>query len=107
MNVWLVLLTAGLITFGLRLSFIALFGRLSVPSWLTRALRYVPPAVLSAIIFPDVLLPGGSLDLSPLNPRLLAALVAALVAWRTRSLALTIVVGMGILLFLQWALGAW
>jgi branched-subunit amino acid transport protein len=106
-NVWLVLITAGLITFGLRLSFIALFGRLSVPDWLTRALRFVPPAVLSAIIFPEVLLPGGELDLSPLNPRLLAALAASLVAWRTRSLALTIVVGMGILLFLMWAQGVW
>ena len=44
----------------------------------------------------------GAADLSPLsNPEFLAAVVATLVAWRTRSVAATIVIGMGALWFLQ------
>jgi branched-subunit amino acid transport protein len=64
-------------------------------------LRYVPPAVLSAIIFPELLMPGGTLTIGWGNVRLFAGLAAALVAWRTRNVLLTIVVGMGVLYLLQ------
>jgi len=50
MNIWVVMLAAGLLTFGMRLSFIYLFGRFEIPETIRRALRFVPPAVLSAII---------------------------------------------------------
>jgi len=101
MNIWLTMLIAGLLTFAIRFSFIALLGRLNVSERFTRALRFVPPAVLSAIIFPEVLMPEGSLDLSLGNFRLLAGLLAALVAWRTRSVVLSIAAGMAALLILQ------
>lgn len=97
---WLIILFSGLLTYGIRVSFIALHGRWQPPPLFTRALRYVPPAVLSAIILPEIFLPGGAANLSLLNPRLLAGILAVLVAWRTRSTFLTIVVGMvGLYLF--------
>lgn len=105
LNIWLVMFLAGLITYAIRLSFILLFGRMEVPERVQRALRFVPPAVLSAIIFPEVLMPGGSLDISPGNPRLLAGLLAALVAWRTKNVLLTLIVGMAALLLLNAVLG--
>jgi branched-subunit amino acid transport protein len=101
MNIWLVLLITGMITYGIRLSFILLYGKRKMPYRLEQGLRYVPPAVLSAIIFPELLLPGGELNLSPSNPRLLAGILAALIAWRTKNVLLTIVVGMVVLLVLQ------
>lgn len=103
-TLWLTLLGMGAITYAIRLSFILLWGRVAVPSWVQRALRFVPPAVLSAIIFPEVLRPAGAWDLSPINPRLLAALIAALIAWRTRSALLTIVAGMAVLFLAQYLL---
>lgn len=105
MNIWLILFVTGLITYGIRLSLIVLYGKQDMPVRLQAALRYVPPAVLSAIIFPEVMLPGGSLDLSPANLRLLAGGLAALVAWRTKNVFLTIVVGMVTLLILQYLFG--
>lgn len=105
MNIWLILFVTGLITYGIRLSSIVLYGKQDMPVRLQAALRYVPPAVLSAIIFPEVMLPGGSLDLSPANLRLLAGGLAALVAWRTKNVFLTIVVGMVTLLVLQYLFG--
>ena len=106
MTVWLTLLLVGLGTYTTRLSFILLFGRREIPAVVRRALRFVPPAVLTAIIFPELLLPGGEFDLSLGNERLLAGLVAALIAWRSKNILLTIVAGMAILLLLL-AAGGW
>ena len=64
MNIWLVMLLGGLITFGMRFSLIYLFGKFEIPETLRKALHYVPPAVLSAIIFPELLIRNGTLDLS-------------------------------------------
>jgi branched-subunit amino acid transport protein len=102
MRLWLILLAAGVLTYAMRLSFILLWGKIEVPVWLQRALRFVPPAVLTAIIFPELFLPGGELDLTPGNARLIAGTLAALVAWRTRNIVLTILVGMGALLLIQY-----
>ncbi len=94
MSPWLILLGMGVVTYLTRLSLIALFGRLAVPPIIERALRFVPPAVLSAIIFPELLRPAGAFDLSLGNVRLLAGILAILVAWRTRNVLLTIGAGM-------------
>lgn len=96
MNIWLIMLPLGLLTFLTRLSFIALHNRWTPPELFRRALHYVPVAVLTAIIVPELVMHTGSLDLSPLNPRLLAGAVAIFVAWRTKNTVLTIVIGMGV-----------
>lgn len=101
MNLWWIMLAGGLLTFGTRLSFILLLDRLTPPAWLYRGLRFVPVAVLTAIIIPELLLRSGSLDISFSNHRLLAGLLAALVAWRTHSALLTILIGMAALLALS------
>src|SRR5512143_974853 len=104
MTLWLIFLAAGLLTYAMRLSFILLWGKIDVPVWLQRALRFVPPAVLTAIFIPELFMPGGRLDLSPGNTRLIAGTLAALVAWRTRNIVLSILVGMGALLLIQYIL---
>ena len=60
---------------------------------LQRTLGFVPLAVLPATIFPELLQPGGSLDVSSGNERLLAGLAATAVAWRTKNVLWTIVIG--------------
>jgi branched-subunit amino acid transport protein len=100
-NFWLTMLAMGLITYGIRLSMILLLGRIALPDAVQRALRLVPPAVLSAIIFPEILRPAGAWGISSGNPRLLAGLIAAAVAWRTKNALLTIGVGMAALWILQ------
>jgi branched chain amino acid efflux pump len=105
MSFWLVMVIAGLTTYAIRLSFIVLIGRREVPPLARRALRFIPPAVLTAILVPEILMPTGALDLSFSNERLLAGLAAALVAWKTKNAVLTVVVGMGVLWGLR-ALGS-
>jgi branched-subunit amino acid transport protein len=101
MNIFLILLLGGLLTFGIRMSFIFLLGRLSIPATVRRALRFVPPAVLSAMIAPALILPGGAPDLSWGNVRLWAGVIAILVAWRTKNTLLTILSGMAALALLM------
>lgn len=101
---WLIILLAGVMTYAIRLSFIALSGRWHAPLWFVRALRYVPPAVLSAIILPELLVMDGQVVLSPLNPRLLAGLAAIVLAWRSRNVFLTIAGGMLLLYLFQFLL---
>jgi branched-subunit amino acid transport protein len=100
-NIWLAMLFGGLITFGMRFSFIYLFGRLHVPETLRKALHYVPPAVLSAIIFPEIFLQDRQLDLSLDNHRLLAGLAAVVVAYLTKNTLVTILAGMLALFLIQ------
>jgi branched-subunit amino acid transport protein len=95
------MLLGGLITFGMRFSLIYLFGRFQIPEAMRRALHYVPPAVLSAIVFPELFLHEGTLDVSLANTRLLAGLIAILVAWITRNTLITILTGMLALFLLQ------
>jgi len=104
-NIWLVMIVGGLITFGMRFSLIYLFGRFQVPETMRRALHYVPPAVLSAIIFPELFLRDGHWALSLDNYRLLAGLAAILVAWFSKNTLITIIVGMVVLFLLQFFLG--
>jgi branched-subunit amino acid transport protein len=96
-STWLIILGMGLVTYAIRLSLIALLGHMDVPPLVRRGLRFVPPAVLSAIIFPELLRPAGALDVSLGNVRLLAGILARLVAWRTKNILLTIAVGMAAL----------
>jgi branched-subunit amino acid transport protein len=103
-DIWWVMIALGLLTFLTRLSFIGLFHRWQTPDLVKRALRYVPVAALTAIIVPELLMPGGVLNLSLLNPRLLAGLLAIFIAVRTRSITWTIAVGMAAFWLLRWLL---
>jgi branched-subunit amino acid transport protein len=103
-NIWLVLLLGGLITFGMRFWLIYLFGKFEVPELIRKALHYVPPAVLSAIIFPELFLRAGALNITLDNYRLLAGVVAVLVAWFSKNTLITIIAGMMALFLLQFFL---
>ncbi len=105
MSIWITIIIAGLLTYATRLSFIFLLDRINVPDWFRRGLRFVPVAVLSAIILPELTSPNGTLFLSWRNPQLLAGAVAILVAWWTKNVLLTILVGMAALVVFQLVLG--
>jgi branched-subunit amino acid transport protein len=96
-----VIIVVGLGTYLTRLSFVAAFARSGVPDWMATPLRYVAPAVLAAIVAPAVIAPEGVMDVTMANPKLLAGVIALLVALRTKSVSLTIVVGMASLWALQ------
>lgn len=93
----LIFLGMGLATYFTRYVMIAALGeeeslgKTEAPSLLRRWLRYVPPAVLAALIAPEVLAPQGRLEI---GLPFWAALVGGVVAWRTRSGLWTVLAGM-------------
>jgi len=94
--------SVGIGTYLLRLSFVAIVGRRSMPDWALVPIRYVAPAVLAALVAPAVLFHDGMLDVAPAsNPRAIAALIAVLVAWKTKNVAVVIVAGMSVVWLLQ------
>jgi branched-subunit amino acid transport protein len=101
MNIWIIMIILGLLTFATRLSFIVLLERINLPRNFQRALRFVPIAVLSAIIAPELGYTNNVLAVSPTNPRLLAGLIATFVAYKTKSVIWTISIGMAIFWLLQ------
>ena len=99
-RIWLAILVSGAGTYAMRASFLGFAHRMAtVPPGLARALRQIPPAVLAAIILPALVRPEGHLEL--LQPRLLAGILAGLVAWRTRNVGLTLIIGIGVVAGLQ------
>lgn len=115
-TVWLVIAVAGVGTFTIRASFLFLLGQVDgIPPRAERALRFVPAAVLAALVVPSFLqVDGGPLAAAPTladaiaaftGPKFLAGTVAAAVAYRTESILATIVVGLAALLGLELLLG--
>lgn len=104
MNLWLLMVLIGLITFSFRSSLILTAGRIALPKTFERGLRYVPPAVLMALIVPQFLTLDGQLAIAPTNERLIAGLIAGTVAWFTKSMLATIATGMLALWLLQYLL---
>lgn len=99
-RIWPAIVLSGAGTYAMRASFLAFAHRMAtVPPALARVLRQIPPAALAAILAPALLRPDGHLDL--LQPTLLAGLVAAGVAWKTRNMGVTVVVGIALLAALQ------
>lgn len=97
-----------LVTFGIRYSMFVVAGRYEFPTGVVNALRFVPPAVLTAIIVPAVLIPTGeSIDISLSNAYLVGALAAMALSWFTRNLLLTIVIGMAAFWGWSWLLLLW
>lgn len=81
-------------TFVFRFSFIYLYGKFQLPEWVKKAMPFVPQAVLSALIFPAIIIKENMAWISPQNPRLVAGVIAMLIAWKTKSAILTIVIGL-------------
>jgi branched-subunit amino acid transport protein len=91
---------AGIGTYAMRASFLVFADRLvDVPPGIQRLLRQIPPAALASIVVPALLRPEGNIDVT--HPRLAAGILAALVAWKTRNIALTLVVGMAVVMLLD------
>lgn len=98
--VWPIILSLGLTTYLIRFSFLGLLGERRPAPLVETLLRYVPTAVIPALIAPMVMFPaatGGAID----PARLLAAGAAFAVGAAARSIPGAIIAGMGSLWGLQ------
>jgi len=98
---WLAVAGGMLVTFGVRVSFFALPHQDRLPPLFRRGLRFVPSAVLGALLASMLADPVAEFGLVGAWPRLAAASLAALAGWRTKNTWVTIGLGMAALWLLQ------
>ena len=102
-----VYLIAGMfcVTFSIRYGLLLLSSRIRFSPGMQRALNYVPPAVLTAIIVPMALIPDGqNLQVSIANPYLVGTVLTVIIGWFSKNLMITIVGGMAVFGICQWVL---
>jgi branched-subunit amino acid transport protein len=96
LTLWAVIVIVGALNYLSRLSFIAFFAQRQMPPLLARALRYVPAAMLTALVLPMVVV-GTPSAATIASPRVIAALVAGVVGYFTHNTLATMSVGMAVL----------
>ena len=101
--IWLVMFVGGIFTFGTRFVMLSGWVAHGLPRWLIDALAFVPIAVLTAILLPAVLIDPATQQIIVIgNKRIVAAVVATIIALLTRNVIATISSGLATLWFVQW-----
>lgn len=100
--IWVIIILSGALTFAARFIMLSPLAPKHIPDAAARVLRFVPVAVLSAIIAPSVFLSDG-VAVAIWDAQVIAAVFAALIALLTRSVLITLIAGMAML----WAVGFW
>lgn len=99
---WIITLSIAVGTYLLRAIFVFIIGHVELSDTVKTMLKYIPPSVFAALTAPPIFLHQGHVDWLGGKERVIAGLVAALVAWKTRNMILLLIVGMGTLYLLQW-----
>jgi len=93
-EVWAVILGLTVITFITRGFFLLVGERMELSETLQNALRYAPAAALVAIIAPEMFFSQGSSDLEFNSPYFWGGICSIIAFWLSRSMLLTIILGM-------------
>ena len=104
-NILITLLGMALVTYFPRLIPAWLLRDKQLPPFLVAWLRSVPVAVLAALLLPSLLIEGNQINFSASNLYLWAAIPAAWVAWKKKSLFGTVIVGMLVVAIVRWIIG--
>lgn len=95
-----VILGMAVVTYATRAGLLLAGGRVRLPPRLEQALRYLPVALLTAIVVPAMLVRNDALALTWRNDYLWAGIVCIVVAWRTKNVLWTVLTGL--LFVLAW-----
>lgn len=76
-------------------------SRRRLPQWLVEWLDFIPVSILSALVLPGLVTTGEPRHMVLFQPELIVAVPTLLFAWKSRSLAGTVLCGMG----LYWLVG--
>lgn len=101
--IWIAVFAIAIGTYILRSFFLLGIQKIGkLPRRVQMVLSLIPIAVFAALIAPELMHINGNLIVGPTNNRLIAGVIAFVVAWFTESMLLTVGVGMAVLWTLQW-----
>ncbi len=98
-QVTLIVIGMGIVTYATRCLMLSVDFK--IPDNLQLFLSFVPFSILSALIFPTLLVPGKELDLGFSNHHLLAGVVAMGVAFFSRNAVVTVIIGLAFMLLIK------
>lgn len=76
------------------------FSQRQVPQWFSDWMKYVPISLFAALVFKDVFISDNQFDLIG-NIRIIAMLLVAGVAYKTRSMAISVITGLAAVFLLS------
>ena len=91
---WFTIIIAGIITYFMRMTMVALVDRDLLGEKVKAVLAYVPSAVFPAIIFPGIFIDDAGVLIEIYNPKLFASVIAVLVGYFSRNVIATIISGL-------------
>lgn len=94
LSLWIVIVGMAVISIITRSFFVVLGDRVPLPERVLLALRYAPACALVALVAPELVLNNGVVDLSLQNFKLIAGLAAIGTMLISRSMIVTLAVGM-------------
>ncbi len=105
-RIWVAILGVGATGILTRCSFLLFGERIVLPPAIERALRLAPAAALAAAVAPSILVIDSGAVESIENPRLAAAIVAALVMWGSRQMLWSMAAGVAVFTAIRLLLAA-
>ena len=91
---WFTIIIAGIITYFMRMTMVALIDRDLLGERVKEVLAYVPSAVFPAIIFPGIFINDYGTFIEMNDPKIFGAIVAILVGYFSRNVIATIISGL-------------
>ncbi|MGI6484853.1 MAG: AzlD domain-containing protein [Tepidanaerobacteraceae bacterium] len=101
LNYFLLIMGMCLVTYLPRMIPVTFLSKREIPEIFVRFLSHIPAAVLAALFFPAVLLTDGKMNISTSNPMLLCSLIALPIAYKTKNMFLTVIIGMAAFVLLM------
>jgi branched-subunit amino acid transport protein len=99
--IWSVIILMSVVTYLPRFLPMAILSRYHLPTWFTKWLTFVPTAIFGALIFPDIFITNGHINIALNNVALWTTVIIAPIAMKTKSLGYTIMTGALIFATLQ------
>ncbi|ANZ98652.1 AzlD domain-containing protein [Carnobacterium divergens] len=78
------------------------FSKRDIPEWFHEWMKYVPAALFAALFFKDVFIVDGDFSLFS-NLKIIAAVIVMAVAYKTKSMGLSVIGGLAAILLLTYA----
>ncbi|MGG7176426.1 AzlD domain-containing protein [Clostridium paraputrificum] len=105
LNVYLLILGIAIFTYIPRSFPIIYLSKKELPTWLKEWMKFIPAAIFAALICPDIFTNAGKLDISFTNIKLISSIVVLIVAFKKKSLGLSIAVGASTIFLLNILIG--
>ena len=91
---WFSIIIAGILTYFMRMTMIALVDREMLGKRIKDILEYVPSAVFPAIIFPAIFINDYGSFVEMNDPKIFGAIVAVIVGYFSKNIIATIISGL-------------